>query len=378
MRSILAYCVIWGLFTTPLYAQNSPADLARDAVNRLDAAHAALNGAASAHDRVAALSQTIRALEDGLDALREGLRRAALREAAIRREFEAESETVSRFLGVLLSIQSASGPLALLHPSGALGTARSGMIVSEITPAIQKQAEELRARLQEVSLLRALQESAAETLQQGLKDMQNARTELSLAISNRTDLPQRFVADPVRVQRLIDSSETLAGFASGLAGMDIGTALDDPVRDFSAARGTLDLPVQGTVLRGFNQPDAAGVAHPGLLLAARPLSLVSTPWPATMRFRGPLLDYGNVVILEPAADTLLILAGLGTVYGAVGQVIPPNSPVGLMGGNPPDPNSFFQNAVNGAGSSATETLYIELRIGGESVDPSDWFAQTKE
>ena len=363
---------------SPLWGQSDPAALARDAVNQLDAAHASLNEATSAQNRVAALSQTIHALEDGLEALRLGLRRASLRETAIRQEFNAESETVSRFLGVLLSIQSASGPLALLHPSGAIGTARSGMIVSEITPAIQGQADELRARLQEVALLRALQESAAQTLQQGLLDVQEARTELSMAISNRTNLPNRFVADPDHVQDLIETSETLAGFASGLTDMDLGGPIDDPIQKFATSRGHLDLPVQGTVLRGYKQPDAAGVNHPGLLIAARPLSLLTNPWPATVRFRGPLLDYGNVMILEPDAGTLIVLAGLGTIYGDVGQVIPIGAAIGLMGGKSPDSVSFFQNAVNGTGSDATETLYIEIRVDGDPVDPSDWFANTKE
>lgn len=377
IRCILPFTLALVL-ATGVRAQNDAAALARDAMNQLDVAHASLNDATRAQTRVAALSETIHALENGLDALRLGLRRASLREAAIRQEFETESETVSRFLGVLLSIQSASGPLALLHPSGALGTARSGMIVSEITPAIQRQADELRDRLNEVAVLRALQESAAQNLQQGLADVQNARTELSLAISNRTDLPQRFVSDPTRVQKLIDSSETLAGFASGLTSFDIGDIALEPNLDFAAMQGALALPVQGTVLHDYNQPDAAGIIHPGLLIATRPLSLLTSPWPATIRFRGPLLDYGNVLILEPDAGTLMILAGLGTVYGQIGQVIPMGTAIGLMGGENTDPNSFVQNAVNGAGSNATETLYIELRIDGLPVDPGDWFAQTKE
>ncbi len=378
MNRIFAPILFFLLVAFPVHAESNPAYLARQAMEKLDTAHLALNKAERAGDRVAALSQTIRAFEDGLDALREGLRRAALREAAIKREFDTESEQVSKFLGVLLSIQSSSGPLALLHPSGPLGTARSGMIVSEITPAIQAEAELLRGKLEEVSLLRALQESAADTLQKGLVGVQQARTELSQAISNRTELPQRFLSDPAQLQSLIDSAETLDGFASGLAGIDTGDSVADPVRDFRVARGTLPLPVSGTLLRKFNEPDAAGVKRPGLLLATRPQSLVSAPWPATLRYRGPLLDYGNVMILEPDAGVLLVLAGLDQVFGEVGQVLPPGTPLGMMGGANPDPDRFFQNAVNGAGSEQTETLYIELRLGGEPVDPASWFAQTKE
>lgn len=378
MKRLIGLCLALALAASPIAAQDDPAEQARVAADQLEAAHIALNDAERASDRVAALTQAIRAYEIGLDALRESLRRAALREAAIRQEFDAESEKVSELLGVLMNIQSAAGPLVMLHPAGPLGTARSGMIVSDVTPELQKQALQLRARLEEVALLRALQESAAETLQQGLMDIQTARTDLSQAISDRTDLPQRYVADPERLQNLIDSSETLEGFASGLSGVSPGTTADDPIQDLGAAKGTLPLPVSGTVLRKFNEVDSAGVKRPGIVVATRPLAIVTNPWPATIRYRGPLLDYGNVMILEPESDTLLVLAGLDQVYGAVGQVVPPATALGYMGGATPDPETFLLNSENGAGSELTETLYIELRVGGEPVDPAAWFAETKE
>lgn len=378
MRRIVLSILAFFFAAAPVAAQTDPANLARTAAQQLDAAHLALSEADRASDRVAALSQTIRAYEDGLIALRESLRRAALREAEIRREFEAESQKVSQFLGVLLTIQSSAGPLTLLHPSGPLGTARSGMIVSEVTPAIQAQAEELRAKLEEVALLRALQESAADTLLLGLSGVQQARTDLSQAISNRTDLPKRFLSDPIKIQSLIDSAETLEGFASGLAGMDVGNTVADPIRDFQAAKGTLPLPVSGTLLRRFNEPDAAGIRRSGILIATRPLALVTAPWPATLRYSGPLLDYGNVMILEPEANTLMVLAGLDQVYGEVGQVVGPGAALGLMGGAAPGPDTILLDTSIVTGSEQTETLYIELRTGAEPVDPAEWFVETKE
>jgi len=363
---------------TAILSQSDPSDLARAAAEQLSQAHLSLEAAEGANDRVSALTQTIRAYEDGLNALREGLRRAAIREAAIQKEFDSESDKVSQLLGVLMNIQSTSGPLQLMHPSGPLGTARSGMIVSEITPAIQKQAGDLRVRLEEVVLLRALQETAADSLEQGLRGVQTARTELSKAISNRTDLPQQFLSDPAQIQRLIDSTETLDGFATGLTQIESASGVDQPIFGFKDAKGTLPLPVSGTLLRPFDEQDAAGVRRPGLLIATRPLSLVSAPWPATLRYRGPLLDYGNVIILEPEAGVLLVLAGLDQVYGDLGQVLPPATAVGLMGGAEPNSDTFLLDAVNGTGSDQTETLYIELRIDGEPVDPTQWFAETKE
>ncbi len=371
-------CLVLTFLPSQVFAQSDPSELARAAIEELDAAHLALAAAESATDRVKALTLTIRAYEDGLDALREGLRRAVTREAAIRAEFENESERVSHLLGVLMTIQSTSGPIVLLHPSGPVGTARSGMIVSEITPVLQRQAEELRSKLEEIALLRALQESAAGTLEAGMLNVQKARTDLSQAVSDRTDLPMRFLADPADLQGLIDSAETLEGFASGLAGMDTRHDQTDPVRDLAAAKGRLPLPVQGTLLRRAGEADAAGITRPGLLIATRPLALVTSPWPATIRYLGPLLDYGKVIILEPDADTLLVLAGLGQVYGSPGQVIPAGAALGLMGGAEQELDTILLDNVNGSGSEQTETLYIELRLGAEPVDPAEWFAETKD
>ena len=118
------------------------------------------------------------------------------------------------------------------------------------------------------------------------------------------------------------------------------------------------------------------------MIATAPAALVTTPWPATIRYRGPLLDYGNVMILEPAQGYLLVLAGLGTVYGEVGDVLAAGAPVGLMGGTEPAAQEFgadfVQAAQKGGSAGQTETLYLELRKGKKPVDPTPWFIQTKD
>ncbi|WP_372603562.1 murein hydrolase activator EnvC [Actibacterium sp.] len=360
----------WGQATDPV-------STARRAAQMLDQAGMALQDAESASDRVAALTQTIRAYEEGLVALREGLRRAAIREQAIQLELDARSEEVARLLGVLISMQRAPETLLLLHPAGPVGTARSGMLLTEITPALQARAEALRATLEEVALLRGLQQDAEQTLRDGLAGVQDARTDLSQAISDRTDLPRRFAADPDRLRHLLQGSDTLESFASGLMEMDQGEQLP-PIAGFDAAKGTLPLPVQGVVLRRMGEADAAGIRRPGLVIATPPLALVTTPTPATIRYRGPLLDYGNVMILEPSGNTLLVLAGLEQVYGDVGQVLPAGAPVGLMGGADPNVAAFLSDATEGGGTVRSETLYIELRQDSIPVDPAKWFSVRKE
>lgn len=375
LSRVLKILVLLAL-SAPAAAQVDPSHAAKRAAQQISSATIALDEAQSASNRVEALTNAVQAFEAGLEAMREGLRRATIRERSISLEFEARREEVAQLIGVLQSMESSPTPLLLLHPSGPLGTARSGMILSDVTPSIHARAEELRSRLQEVALLRSLQESAVQSLQEGLFGAQNARTELSLAISDRTDLPRRFVEDPERLQSLLEGSETLEAFATGLVQEKEAAPL--VIMDFEATKGNLDLPVLGRLLRGFNEVDASGIKRPGLLIGASPLSVVTSPAPATIRYRGPLLDYGNVIILEPQAGYLLVFAGLSEVYGDVGQVLLTGSPVGLMGGKAPEAEEFLQKTRNGSGTSRSETLYIELRQGKSPIDPAPWFAVTKE
>ena len=373
MKLIHGIVLVFGLAAPSVWAESNPAHLAKSAAAQLNAASLSLRAAHHASDRVAALTRTIKAYESGLVAMRQGMRRAAIREQSMQLEFETKSEEVSRLLGVLQSMQATSSPLLLLHPSGPIGTARSGMILSEVTPALQSRAANLRAQLEEVALLRSLQQSSADVLRGGLSEVQQARTHLSQAVSERVELPMRFSEDPVKTAILLESSETLEGFASGLAEIseDIEQQIDLP--DFETAKGLLPLPVNGTLLRGFNEADATGLRRPGLLIATRPHAIVTAPWPATIRYRGPLLNYGNVMILEPSSGYLLVLAGLNRVYGEIGEVLSVGAPVGLMGGDAPENADFLSLSGEVSGVTQTETLYIELRSGKDPMDPQKWF-----
>jgi septal ring factor EnvC (AmiA/AmiB activator) len=351
----------------PLHGQTVAEDAARASAN-LQAAVTALEAATEARDRVAALTETIRAYEEGLSALRAALRQAAEREAALTRAFEAKREGIGRLLGVLATIEAHPGPMLLLHPDGALGTARSGMLMADVTPALQTQAQALKAELAELAVLRALQLSAGDTLQTGLLAVQEARIALSQAISDRTDLPRRFIDDPENLRTLLESADTLDAFAAGLS-PDV-----EATPDFADQIGRLDLPVLGRLLRRPGEADAAGVRRPGVTLAAQSRALVTAPWSATIRYLGPLLDYGKVMILEPGDGYLMVLAGLDVVYGEVGEVVAAGAPLGLMGGSAAVTEEFATDAVDGTGGRETETLYMELRQGAVPVDPLPWFA----
>ena len=356
---------------SPAAAQGDAAAQARAAVGMLEDAALQLDAADGARDRVRALTGTIQAFETGLAAMRTGLRQAAIREAQLSARLEARDGEVGQLLAVLQSIGQ-TNPTVLLHPDGPTGTARAGLLLAELTPALNQRADQLRRDLEDVQTLRTLQTDAEERLRASLTAVQEARAALNQAMAERTNLPMRVTEDPVSTAILIASTETLDGFASGLSQIVTSENInvETPV-NIEGQIGALPLPVQSLVLRGMNEADAAGIKRPGLLLATRPRAIVTSPTAATIRYRGPLLNFGNVIILEPRADTLFVVAGLETVYGEIGQVIAAGAPIGLMGGA--ETGGELSTDGDGTGTARSETLYIEVRQDNVPQDPASWF-----
>lgn len=357
--------------TIPAALASVAEDAAR-AADDLARAVDALNAASGGQDQIKALTQTIRAYETGLAALREALRQSLQREGDLAREFETQRDRIAQLLGVLSRIEAQPAPILLLHPTGPIGSVRAGMMLAEVTPALQAEAEALRGKLSELADLRALQKSAGITLTNGLDAAQTARTTLAEAIADRTELPRRFTEDPDELRNLLQSADTLDAFAAGL------TLDPNATSGFTSAKGSLEVPALGTLLLRPGEVDARGIARPGLTIATRPAALVVSPWAATIRYRGPLLDYGNVMIIEPGDGYLLVIAGLRDVYGEVGEVVVKGAALGLMGGGVQGISDLLA-PENAAGTAReTETLYIELRSGADVVDPTDWFAATAQ
>jgi murein hydrolase activator len=353
-------------------AMADPAETARIAALQLLDAVEGLAMARTARDQVTALTRTIAAHETGLEALRIGLREVTLREAVIAQVFDAQSETVARLLSAMMAVQRVEGPALLLHPAGPLGTARAGMLIADLAPAMQAEADRMAALLSELRDLRALRGDAMQTLSDALTSLQEARAELGQAIAERRTPPPPIGQDEARLLALLASAQTLETLSAGLASIP---ALDGVgPSGFAQARGDLPLPARATVLRRAGEADAAGTVRPGLVLATEPGALVTAPWDGTLRYRGPLLDYGNVILLEPDEGYLILIAGLETVYPRPGEIVVAGGPLGLMPGGVDPGTEFAARTPASAGRSLS--LYVELRYRGQTIDPADWFDLT--
>lgn len=359
---------------TPLFAQNDLEFQARKAQQSLDSAWNKLERSKSAKDRLSALTDAIISFEESLSLARDSLRQISVLEARAQQKLSVEEEAYGELIGVLLSIDKSPIQAELLHPDGPMSTARGGMLIADLLPALEEKVQSLRSDLEAARYLSELQYQVTLDLQVGLVALQETRAALGRAIADRDDLPKRFVEDPAQTATLLAAADTLDIFADGLS-LIAKNEVEGSLPDITTRKGTLPMPVQGKVIRYFNEADAAGIKRPGIVVATSDNALVRTPTAATIRYRGPLLDYGLVSILEPQKDILYILAGLSTVYGDIGEVLPAGSPVGLMGMSEIFDEKNLIETLNESAGLRGETIYIEVRVNKAPENPLTWFEE---
>ena len=369
MRSFGLGIILAVVTVLPLGANPDPGKLARDAALALDSAAESLASAETGRNRIAALTETIRAYETGLSAMRASLRETVARREALEERLSGRDAELGDHLVLLQRVSRAGQVQSLVHSGSALDGVRAGLLTSAMIPALKERSDALARDLEDLEALRLLQHSGIDTLTEGYDEVRGARELLSAAISERTDLAETVATDEAIIQALINSTETLAAFADSLTSENGDRPRHEELWQF---------PVIGQVDREFNEPDSAGVRRPGWTIATEPTALVTSPANATCRFAGEMPGHGIVVILEAAPGNLVILTGLGTAFVKRGQIVSKGEPIALMAGEAdPTQENLNEYSLDG-GHSRAETLYMEVRQGQSPVDPATFLRLSME
>jgi septal ring factor EnvC (AmiA/AmiB activator) len=365
MTRIAAGALALALLAAPAGAAG-PASLPEDPEAALAAAAEALEAATEAPDRVAALADAVAAYERGLAGLRAAVLGSVEHERDLILELQIRRDEIARLAAVLQGMSRTARPAQRLHPQGPLAAARAEAMLRQITPALQAEAATIKVRLAAITATRAERDRGIAALETGLEDLADAREALIGSLEDRAG-PEP-VAVSARDAALLRDSDTLTMLATALAGPPGQAPQSEPLPT------RLRWPVTGTVLRGFREPDAAGVRRPGLVLLAAPLALVTAPAAAQVRYAGPFLDYGYVVVLEPRAGLLVVLAGLSRLEVATGDRVDDGALLGLLGGEPPDAQEYLMQPAGGIDATPGQTLYMEVLQGQGSIDPAPLLA----
>ena len=334
-------------------------------------AETALTAARTPKERLAALGLAAQAQEAVLMALRSDLRDLSVRANGVDDAMVTRQRRLRAVLSALERIERAPSAATLAHPGGALSVARAGMALSAFAPALQKEADSMRATLGGIRDLSTRRKAAAAEARSSFASLQEMRTEIA-SLLDRERKTRRLPAE--MVEQLKADTEALAKSAANFRALT--GALPAPPNEIAlratasvkAAKGSLTPPVEGVL----SQPWAEDTE--GAYLSVPAYAEVYAPWSGVIRFAGPFGDHGGVVILEPEPGMLMVLGGLGEIWADTGALVLQGQTLGAMGGPAPEADEFLIASGEGSAALGRETLYMEIRENGAPVDPAAWFA----
>lgn len=302
--------------------------------------------------QLVALAAVEAAGERGTGDKRSRLDSLTSQEAALTQRLGGAQNATARLLGVLALFRRDPPPALLVHPQSARDAVRAQILARALEPELQSRSRALAAELDRLHLLRRQVDAASEDLFQSESAVAEQRAQLEQLIADRTVLQRSLVADAAKAE---DSLRILAQ-KSGAPAELIGRLGGGP-ESLGPAPARLIEPVQGRLAARFGQKGAEGAPAEGFTWTSTPGAPVLAPAAGIVEYAGPLKDYGVILILRTGGAYHLVLTGLGAVDAVPGRTVAAGEPIGRMAED----------------AGPRPSLYLEVRRGGEPVDPERWF-----
>jgi murein hydrolase activator len=197
--------------------------------------------------------------------------------------------------------------------------------------------------------------------------------DLAARASSLKELIATLTSRVTAVAAAVEAANTTPTAPADLGNETIRLALADtsrvePALPFPSIRGFLTLPSSGVNVIDYGASDGFGGISQGISIVTRAEAQVVAPADGWVMYKGPYLNYGQIIILNAGENYTILLAGLEAVTVDFGQFVLMGEPVGTMGSR-----TIGQTVVTSAGNSRP-TLYTEMRKDNEPVDPTGWWA----
>lgn len=343
-------------------------------------------------EKLVAISKSIQKQEASIATSESDLAKLAASRAELLIGLGEKQDVLSELLAALQRLEQNPPPALVVKPDDILAALRGAMLLGTIVPELREEADKLVAELDRLKQLEANITERRQAVADEIARLESARQDLNVLVAHKKDLVSRGSADleseKQRIAALADRAKSLkqllatlaeerkratAEAAKKLAAEERERLRQEdlqhrPKMVFTEARGKLDIPAQGEVVRRFGDDDGLGGKAQGVMVATRPGAQVTAPADGKVEFAGAFRSYGQVLILNPGGGFRVLLAGMDKVTPGVGEFLRAGEPVGEMGIGPASVTLFGEVVQDGR-----PVLYIEFRNSTEAIDSGPWW-----
>lgn len=291
-----------------------------------------------------------------------------------------DGEAALEDLMASLAISGRHRPPALLtQPKDANQAIRAAILMGEVAPQVKTKTMSLtneidqlrrleRNVLREQKVLAAADAALAVKQEEILQLTAAKRSAFEDVTANATELRQRAESlgeQANTIRELIVALEQSVPGAPRLKPrlMMAETARARPSQRANLPRatvsqplGVLAVPASGRVVRAWGDKMPGGAKSESVAFATRSGAQVSAPISGTVEFAGPFRSYGQLLILSTSDGYHVLLWGMSSNYVSVGQSVKQGEPIARMAER----------------ASGEPELYMEVRKGGEPMNPAKW------
>jgi septal ring factor EnvC (AmiA/AmiB activator) len=292
---------------------------------------------------------------DTLGADRARLTAMNSRQAELSARLGANQNELSHLLSALQLYGRHPPPALLLHPEDAKKAVQAMVLINYLKPGLESRARALSGEVEAAGLARRQAAQASESLFTSESQVADRASRIETLIAQRQELQRRLGEDAGEGP----DSLTVSARAQTLRARNAA-----PSVALRTGGGPLRFtpPLAAAPSARFNDEARGGPIQGWVWETARGASIAS-PATARVEYAGPLPGWESVVILDPGEGYHIVLAGLRSLTVAAGQNIAGGQSLGRMA----------PESAQNRGSAGPE-LYLEVRKGGEPVDPARFFA----
>ncbi|GLQ11555.1 membrane protein [Devosia yakushimensis] len=384
---------------TDLEAVEASIALSQERVDALKAEIAEMEGDRTKQNAaLIAAAQRVKLAEIEVADIEERLSELIVSELEVRGRLDGSNAEMANVLAALERISLNPPPALIVDPDDALGSARSAILISAIVPQLRAKADAVTADLKQLTEIKAAALAEEATLKANFSVLEEEQLRIATLIAARkqgidvrsSELAAQeaeavaLAARATTLKELIDSLSARATSvqtpstptdpnAVTMTPDEIRVALansarTEPALPFANAKGYLTMPANGVNVVDYGASDGFGGISHGISVVTRAEAQVVAPADGWVLYKGPYLNYGQIIILNTGQNYTTLLAGLDAVSVDIGQFVLMGEPLGTMGSR-----TIGRTVTTNAGNSQP-TLYIELRQNNEPVDPTGWWA----
>jgi septal ring factor EnvC (AmiA/AmiB activator) len=319
-------------------------------------------------NKLVSTASSLQKSEKSLETLEDRIAELEKQQKEIQKRLEGDQGSLSTLLLALERLRRMPPEAMIVQPETPLKTAQSALLLRDILPALQQKTDALKADLEKLSAIsKDLQDQKEKATKENIA-LASQQDKLSALVKERKDLftsTHKDIEEQARkIEHISAQSKTLSDLVQRLrSDKEEKKAPEEKPSQFSfqaLKSGSARLPVSGTVVTSFSEPDNFGAPSQGIDIEAREGAVVVAPMGGVVRFAGHFKNYGNMVILEHEKGWHSLIAGLKKIDTVVGQSVSVGEPLGIL---------------NKSSDGRRSRLYYELRQNGKAVNPAKKFGE---